>query len=90
MIAQRMRHRDVIAVLNEQGEAVQHTPEFVTRLFDEELKRILHELPSGSAEETDRAFHAGAPVQRKNDFDERVQSVVVSATKPPHPRTSSR
>jgi len=52
MIAQRMRHRDVTRVLNEQGEPVLHTPEFVTRLFDEELKRILHELPASSSEET--------------------------------------
>jgi hypothetical protein len=28
-----------------------HTPEFVTRLFDEELKRILDELPAGSTGE---------------------------------------
>jgi malate synthase len=56
MIAQRMRHRDVIAVLNEQGEAVAHTPEFVTRLFDEELKHILRELPAGSPEVTTERF----------------------------------
>jgi malate synthase len=52
MIAQRMRHRDVTRVLDEQGKAVEHTPEFVTRLFDEELKRILQELPSGGDEES--------------------------------------
>jgi malate synthase len=56
MIAQRMRHRDAIRVLNEQGEPVLHTPEFVTRLFDEELKRILHELPAGSTEEATERF----------------------------------
>src|SRR5271155_3169421 len=56
MIAQRMRHRDVTRVLNEQGEPVVHTPEFVTRLFDEELKRILHELPAGSPEEATERF----------------------------------
>jgi len=56
MIAQRVRHRDVTRVLNEQGEPVLHTPEFVTCLFDEELKRILHELPAGSAEEATERF----------------------------------
>ena len=56
MIAQRMRHCDVTRVLNEQREPVAHTPEFVTRLFDEELKRILHELPGGSSEETAERF----------------------------------
>src|ERR1700691_2437021 len=50
MRAQRMRQRDVTRVVNERGEAVVHTPEFVTRLFDEELKHILHELPAGSPE----------------------------------------
>jgi len=56
MIAQRMRHRDVTRVLNEQNEPALHTPEFVTRLFDEELKRILHELPADSPEETTERF----------------------------------
>jgi malate synthase len=56
MIAQRMRHRDATRVLNEQGEAVAHTPEFVTRLFDEELKRILRELPDGSTEEATERY----------------------------------
>ena len=51
MIAQRMRHRDVTRVVDEQGDPVVHAPEFVTHLFDEELKRILHELPAGSTEE---------------------------------------
>jgi malate synthase len=59
MIAQRMRHRDVTRVVDEQGEPVVHTPEFVTRLFDEELKRVLHELPAGSpAEATERYTQA--------------------------------
>src|SRR5580658_818028 len=56
MIAQRMRHRDVTRMLNDHGEPVLHTPEFVTRLFDEELKRILHELPAGSPEEATERF----------------------------------
>jgi malate synthase len=56
MIAQRMRHRDLTRVLDEQGETVVHTPEFVTRLFDEELKRILDELPAGATEETTERY----------------------------------
>src|ERR1700683_1667127 len=51
MIAQRMRHRDVTRVVDEQGDPVVHAPEFVTHLFDEELTRILHALPAGSTEE---------------------------------------
>ena len=56
MIAQRMRHRDVSRVLNDHGEIVAHTPEFLTRLFDEELKRILHEVPAGSPEDATERY----------------------------------
>jgi hypothetical protein len=51
MIAQRVRHRDVVAVLDDNGRAIAHTPELITRLFDEELKRIVGELPAGMSEE---------------------------------------
>jgi malate synthase len=46
MIAQRMRHRDAIRVLDENGNPVLHNPELIMRLFDEELKRIIGELPA--------------------------------------------
>jgi malate synthase len=52
MIAQRVRHRDVVPVLDDKGHAVAHTPELITRLFDEELKRIVAELPAGTPEVT--------------------------------------
>ncbi|MFZ0940353.1 MAG: hypothetical protein WAN63_13045 [Candidatus Sulfotelmatobacter sp.] len=51
MIAQRVRHRDLVRIEDEQGRNVKHTPEFVTRLFDEELARLLRELPPTTAEE---------------------------------------
>jgi malate synthase len=55
MIAQRVRHRGLTVITDEQGRNVKHTPEFVTRLFDEELDRLLQELPAGaSAEERER------------------------------------
>jgi malate synthase len=55
MIAQRVLHRDLVPVKDEQGQAVKHTPGFITQLFDEELDRLLKELPSGtSAEEHER------------------------------------
>jgi hypothetical protein len=38
MIAQRMRHG---GVSDESGEEVRHTAEFVGRLFDEELDKLL-------------------------------------------------
>jgi malate synthase len=41
MLAQRMRHREVVPVLDENGRAVSHTPELLARLYDEELERLL-------------------------------------------------
>jgi malate synthase len=52
MIAQRMRHRDVVDIEDDNGRAIAHTPELITRLFDEELKRIIGELPAGRSEES--------------------------------------
>jgi malate synthase len=43
MIAQRMRHSRTVSVLDEAGNAVEHTPELIERLFDEELERLLQE-----------------------------------------------
>jgi malate synthase len=48
MIAQRMLHRDVAPIVDDDGRAVTHTPEFITRVFDEELDRIVHELSAGA------------------------------------------
>jgi len=48
MIAQRVLHRDLVPIHDESGMAVRHTPEFITRVFDEELNRLLAELPAGS------------------------------------------
>ena len=59
MIAQRMMHRDLVVICDEAGVAVKHTPQFITRLFDEELDRLLAELPEGaSAEEAERLRRA--------------------------------
>src|ERR1700723_768993 len=56
MIAQRIKHRDKVKILDENGTAVPHTPEFVSQLFDEELQRILKELPAGTPAETTERF----------------------------------
>ena len=52
MIAQRIRHRDAVKIVDADGSEAKHTPEFVTRIFDEELERILNEL-SGNERETE-------------------------------------
>ncbi len=51
MIAQRMKHSDIVPIVDDAGKPVRHTPEFVSRLFDEELDRILSELPENTPEE---------------------------------------
>jgi malate synthase len=43
MIAQRMQHSSSIEIFDESGAPVRHTPEFIARLFDEELERLLAE-----------------------------------------------
>jgi len=57
MIAQRVRHRDLVRIEDSQGRNVKHTPEFVTQLFDEELDRLLRELPTGAGDEERERFH---------------------------------
>jgi len=47
MIAQRVRHYDQAPILDERGCAVPHTQEFITRLFSQELERLVSELPRG-------------------------------------------
>src|SRR5438874_13662283 len=47
MIAQRMRHSSHVEVVDDNGALVRHTPEFIRDLFDEELERLLRELPRG-------------------------------------------
>jgi malate synthase len=41
MIAQRMVHRDEVAIVDGDGATVAHGPEFVSLLFDEELTRLI-------------------------------------------------
>ena len=45
MITQRMLHRDSIKIIDSMGSDVKHTPELITKLFDEELAKILRDLP---------------------------------------------
>ncbi|MDE3170479.1 MAG: hypothetical protein KGL75_10070, partial [Acidobacteriota bacterium] len=56
MIAQRIRHRSAVRIVDEGGNLVSHTPERISQLFDEELSRILSELPANATEETREQF----------------------------------
>jgi len=56
MIAQRVLHRDLVRVEDKNGQAVKHTPEFITQLFDEELDRLLRELPAETSQQEGQRF----------------------------------
>ncbi|HWC19792.1 MAG TPA: hypothetical protein VG498_22455 [Terriglobales bacterium] len=47
MIAQRVRHHDRVEFTDDDGKRVNHTPELITRLFDEELEKLVTALPAG-------------------------------------------
>jgi malate synthase len=57
MIAQRMKHADAVQVMDENGQAVRHTPELIHDLFDQELERLLQEgsKSGGEADEQQTA-----------------------------------
>lgn len=48
MIAQRVRHCDAVEIADHNGGTIRHTRELVHQLFDEELDRLLRQLPSDS------------------------------------------
>ncbi len=41
MVAQRMQHWQQAGIVDDAGDRVAHTPELITRLFDEELEKII-------------------------------------------------
>ncbi len=72
MIAQRIKHRDSVEILDD-GKEVKHTPEFITQVFDEELKKILEELPENEhfreAERFTKARHLSEEMITNGHFD---------------------
>src|SRR5436190_18485650 len=74
MIAQRTRHSRQVEVLDENGAAVPHTPELITRLFDEELDRLLREAKSDDpqvAASLHEARRISQEMIRREEFDPR-------------------
>ncbi|HUJ83282.1 MAG TPA: hypothetical protein VLW83_15460, partial [Candidatus Acidoferrales bacterium] len=65
MIAQRMRHRDAVRIVEDTGQPAPHAPERVTQLFDEELDRILHELPPSTPPETIEQYKRARAISEK-------------------------
>ncbi len=56
MIAQRVRHRGSVPVMNGDGASAPHTADLITRLFDEELEKILQALPKDAPSDTVERF----------------------------------
>lgn len=56
MIAQRMKHRETVKIMD--GDTVvEHTPEFISKIFDEELAKILSDVP-GAVDDSERFAEA--------------------------------
>jgi len=49
MIAQRMKHRETVKIMDGETE-VEHTPEFISKIFDEELAKIIENSPDATAD----------------------------------------
>ena len=73
MIAQRSLHCDKRIVVDSEGNPIAHTPEFVGELLDEELERILRELPEGTDESTIEKYREARQISesmiRNGEFD---------------------
>jgi len=65
MIAQRVRHRDAVRITDDNGQPVPHTLERVSAIFDEELARILRELPPGTPAETIEQFKQARAISER-------------------------
>ena len=62
------------AAMDDQGTPILHTSELVTRLFDEELDRILRELATMKDLGTANSFRQARMDQRSDDPERRIQS----------------
>ena len=73
MIAQRLNHSSSIEIVDEAGTPVRHTPEFVSRLFDEELEKLLSEAADAGRPETAASLRKARQVSeemiRRHEFN---------------------
>jgi hypothetical protein len=60
--------------MDDPGDPILHTPELVTKLFDEELDRILRELPTMKDLGTANSFRLARMDQRRDDPERQIQS----------------
>jgi malate synthase len=72
MIAQRMQHYQKVPVVDEAGKPVAHTPEFITRIFDEELEKLLANPPKDAFDKPEQfkvARKVAEGMVRNGEFD---------------------
>ena len=68
MIAQRMKHSRDVEIFDG-GNAVLHSPEFISRIFDEELDKLLETSPAEQHETLKKARRWSEEMIIKGDFD---------------------
>ena len=70
MIAQRMRHSETVKIMDG-DEVVEHTPELINKIFDEELAKIINGLPDATAESEryTEARRISEEMIRREEFD---------------------
>ena len=74
MIAQRILHRDAVKVVDgSDDDPVRQTPELVSELFDEELNRILRDLPPDADAQTIETYRRARRISEemiaRSEFD---------------------
>jgi malate synthase len=73
MIAQRIRHREVVSVTDDLGRPVSHSPEFISELFDQELEHILSNVPADGDESVTKKYREARRISelliRNEEFD---------------------
>jgi malate synthase len=73
MIAQRMKHADTVHVLDENGQAVRHTPELIHELFNQELVRLVQENAKQSGDPAQSATQAGRLAEARRLSEEMIR-----------------
>ncbi|HEX8941114.1 MAG TPA: hypothetical protein VF763_13215 [Candidatus Limnocylindrales bacterium] len=73
MLAQRLRHSSTVPIADDGQRPIRHTPELLTRLYDEELERVLASPPTRSDSATPDQYRAGRRLAeamvRAGEFD---------------------
>jgi malate synthase len=73
IIAQRMEHSNEVEILEQDGKAVRHTEDFITRLFDEELERLIGETEKEAEPQAElrlrEARRMSQEMIRRGEFD---------------------